>query len=461
MAKKQPKITEELDPIFEDDKNIMVYLDTSKLHPHPDNPRKDLGDLEELANSIKANGIMQNLTVVPRFENDTYTVIIGHRRLAAAKLAELDEVPCVIVDMTPEEQLATMLLENMQRSDLTYYEQAQGFKQLMIDFGQSVEKISERTGFSQSTVRRRLKLAELDGDKLKKASEKQVSLKDLERLNEIEDVDERNKLLDYLGTNNFENMLVKAIDKQKENEQKNRWIEALAEKNIKEIPESQMFSSEYASVTQYRFDMNAPSVLENVIEDGTNYYYAFAYDKWVYIRKDKVFTSEEKEQEAEKERKYAEQRAKEEALRSAFARAFECRKRFLKLTSNATAKKFIKDVISYTICYVWTPNIYDNFDHNLYAEQMGIEIPEESSLNYELVQLETESIPEYALLCYAYALWNDGEDNNCCDYQSSYKTNAKLNALYSLLKKLGYEMSDEEKSLLDGSSELYLPQRNN
>ena len=106
----------------------IVYIPAERLVPHPDNPRKDLGDLTELAASIKENGIFQNLTVVPEFE-DRFTVIIGHRRLAAAKLAGLTELPCVVVEMTPKEQVQTMLLENMQRSDLTVYEQAQGAQQ--------------------------------------------------------------------------------------------------------------------------------------------------------------------------------------------------------------------------------------------------------------------------------------------------------------------------------------------
>ena len=66
---------------------------------------------------------------------DLYRVVIGHRRLAAAKLAGLAEVPCAVVEMTEQEQIATMLLENMQRSDLTVYEQAQGF-QMMLDLGE-------------------------------------------------------------------------------------------------------------------------------------------------------------------------------------------------------------------------------------------------------------------------------------------------------------------------------------
>ena len=73
---------------------LMTQLPVDKLFPHPDNPRKDLGDLTELADSIKANGIFQNLTVVPADDSyETFTVVIGHRRLAAAKLAGLSEVP--------------------------------------------------------------------------------------------------------------------------------------------------------------------------------------------------------------------------------------------------------------------------------------------------------------------------------------------------------------------------------
>lgn len=136
----------------------IVWIDISQLHPHPDNPRKDLGDLQELSDSIKAKGVLQNLTVVrghtlshdewkalndeydkkPSEElrvqinrkrsEDDYTVIIGHRRTAAAILAGLTKLPCIITEMTPAEQVQTMLLENMQRSDLTVYEQAQGFQ---------------------------------------------------------------------------------------------------------------------------------------------------------------------------------------------------------------------------------------------------------------------------------------------------------------------------------------------
>ena len=161
------------------ERNQVVLIQTDELHPHPDNPRKDLGDLTELADSIKANGVLQNLTVVPRIVTgnllgntwqDGYTVVIGHRRLAAAKLAGLKELPCIVSDMGLRDQVRTMLMENIQRADLTIYEQAQGF-QMMMDMGDTVEEIARKSGFSQSTVRRRVKLLALDQEKLKASVE--------------------------------------------------------------------------------------------------------------------------------------------------------------------------------------------------------------------------------------------------------------------------------------------------
>lgn len=169
----------------------VVNMPVECLVPHPQNPRKDLGDLEELTASIKENGIYQNLTVIPvneavPGEEPKYMVVIGHRRLEAAKRAGLKEVPCAIVrDLSETRQLQIMLLENMQRSDLTVYEQAQGFQQLL-DFGMDIEDISQQSGFSKSTIRRRLEIAKLDQNKLKEiSSTRQLNLKEFDMLAKI------------------------------------------------------------------------------------------------------------------------------------------------------------------------------------------------------------------------------------------------------------------------------------
>ena len=202
----------------------LVYISTGELHSHPNNPRKDLGDLTELAESIKTSGIMQNLTVVPRAEGG-YTVIIGHRRLGASKLAGIDSVPCVIAEMSEKEQLATMMLENMQRSDLTYYEQAQGF-QLMLDLGESIESIADKTGLSKTTVRNRVKLAAYDREIMKEAALRQPTLEHYMSLSEIEDKEKANYVARFLGTKNFDHELSRALSQQKE-QKKRAELEAL------------------------------------------------------------------------------------------------------------------------------------------------------------------------------------------------------------------------------------------
>ena len=171
------------------EEKIITYIAVENIHQHPDNPRKDLGDLSELSESIKKKGIMQNLTVIPghwdektEWHEDGYTLIIGHRRCAAAKLAGLKELPCRVVDdMGKKEQVSTMLEENMQRNDLTIYEQANGF-QMMLDLGETEESIAEKTGFSKTTVRHRLNIAKLNKKVLQEKEKDdgfQLSLKDL------------------------------------------------------------------------------------------------------------------------------------------------------------------------------------------------------------------------------------------------------------------------------------------
>lgn len=180
-------------------KKETIILPLNQLHPHPQNPRKDLGDLSELTDSIRKNGVLQNLSVIPSGK-DSYTVIIGHRRCEAAKLAGLTEVPCTIIEnMTEQEQFSVMMEENMQRNDLTIPEQAYGF-QYMLDIGMTKDEIVEKTGFSKGTVDRRLELAKLKPKNLDKVlredGEFQLSLSDLCKLNQIDDTKERNRILD-------------------------------------------------------------------------------------------------------------------------------------------------------------------------------------------------------------------------------------------------------------------------
>lgn len=176
----------------------VVMLSRSHLHPHPDNPRKNLGDLDELRESIREHGVMQNLTVIPVDDNfEDFTILIGHRRFAASE-GILTELPCVIVeDLSDREQIGIMLCENLQRNDLTFIEQAHGF-QMMMDLGDTVESISEKTGFSTTTVRHRLEIAKLDKKMIEKVEADnswQIGIKDYIELEKIDDLDDRAEIL--------------------------------------------------------------------------------------------------------------------------------------------------------------------------------------------------------------------------------------------------------------------------
>lgn len=182
-------------------KSSIVYLNRSQLEPHPDNPRKDLGDLEELRESIREHGIMQNLTVIPTDDtHEHFRILIGHRRFAASE-GILTELPCVIAEgLSDREQVGIMLCENIQRSDLTYIEQARGF-QMMLDLGDTVETIADKTGFSEKTIKSRLEINKLDEETLTETSERfQLSIADFMKLSKIKDVEKRNEILETVDS---------------------------------------------------------------------------------------------------------------------------------------------------------------------------------------------------------------------------------------------------------------------
>lgn len=136
-----------------------------QLVENPDNPRKQIGDVTDLAASIREQGIKQPLTVTPTGNMDidgreTYRIVIGHRRYTAAKQAGLTTVPVIIEDMTRRQEREVMLVENCQRSDLTPLEEADAY-QGILDLGASVEDAARKTGRSMQFVRDRVKIARI------------------------------------------------------------------------------------------------------------------------------------------------------------------------------------------------------------------------------------------------------------------------------------------------------------
>lgn len=144
----------------------VIWLPADELEPNPVQPRKNFpdGELQELSESIAQYGILNPLTV--RLRESRYELIAGERRLRAARLAGLNEVPCILLDVGIEDASLIALVENLQRRDLDFIEEANGLSQLIRLFGMSQEEAARRIGKSQSAVANKLRLLKLPEDVL-------------------------------------------------------------------------------------------------------------------------------------------------------------------------------------------------------------------------------------------------------------------------------------------------------
>lgn len=143
------------------DKKEVIKVKVDNIIPNTYQPRKvfDEEALKELSESIKQHGIIQPLTV--RRCGDYIELIAGERRLRAAKLANLQEVPCIMVEMTDMESAQVALLENLQREDLNYIEEAEAYESLINDHKFTQEQIALKMGKKQSTIANKLRLLKL------------------------------------------------------------------------------------------------------------------------------------------------------------------------------------------------------------------------------------------------------------------------------------------------------------
>lgn len=141
-----------------------THLPIEKLHPNPDQPRRDFGksDLDDLANSIREKGIIQPLIVRidPKREGE-YQIVAGERRWRAAQMVNLHEIPVLIREFDDTEVIEVAIIENIQRADLNSVEEALGYKQLMQRFGHTQEKVAEVLGKSRSHIANLLRLLTL------------------------------------------------------------------------------------------------------------------------------------------------------------------------------------------------------------------------------------------------------------------------------------------------------------
>lgn len=198
-------------------------INTSLIDPHPDNPRKNIGDVTDLAASIKTNGLLTPLSVVPN--GSRYRVIAGHRRLAACKQAGTGSVPCFVLDLDPLQQLEAMVTENCQREQLTVLEEADAI-QGMLDLGATTASVAHRLGRSGDYVRDRAKAASIDNEvRATRDDFGQLTIGQLVAIARYDgQPDRQKKLAQAAGTSNFDYIL-RNIERDDRDRQ---WVESVA-----------------------------------------------------------------------------------------------------------------------------------------------------------------------------------------------------------------------------------------
>lgn len=183
----------------------IVSLTLAQILPHPRNVRHQLTDLAALAASIKEDGILQPLVVAPSGTADSYVLIAGHRRHAAAGKAGLQELPCLVRDDLTDkaDQLQAMLTENLQRSDLNPIEEGDAFQELL-DLGIKPAVLAKRTGRTAKVIRARVKIASGPAELRDRVIAREVTLDEalvLEGFSKYPEI--YDQLAQYVGTRNW------------------------------------------------------------------------------------------------------------------------------------------------------------------------------------------------------------------------------------------------------------------
>lgn len=203
--------------------NQIKLINTSLIDPHPDNPRKNIGDVTDLAASIRTNGLLTPLSVVPN--GSRYRVIAGHRRLAACKQAGIGVAPCFVLHLNTLQQLEAMVTENCQREQLTVLEEADAI-QGMLALGATTANVAYRLGRSADYVRDRAKAASIKTEvRATRDDFGQISIGQLVAIARYDGQPDRQKeLAQAAGTSNFDYIL-RNIERDDRDRQ---WIESVA-----------------------------------------------------------------------------------------------------------------------------------------------------------------------------------------------------------------------------------------
>jgi ParB family chromosome partitioning protein len=178
--------------------NKVVNIPVERINPNRYQPRKTFGtDIEELSESIRRNGILQPLTVREGISG-TYELVAGERRLRAAKLAGMSDVPCIVVVMSEQNASVMALVENIQRKDLCFFDEAEAIAKLIECYGLTQEDCAVRLGRSQPTVANKLRLLKLSYGEREKILQYGLTERHARALLKLSDPDERSEAIENI-----------------------------------------------------------------------------------------------------------------------------------------------------------------------------------------------------------------------------------------------------------------------
>ena len=434
----------------------VVEIKIEDLKIHPKNIRRKYEDIEELAQSIKENGIMQNLTVVPdKEEEGKYLVVIGNRRLTAAREAGLETAPCVIVeDMAEKEQITTMLMENMNRKDLTVYEEAEAMQMCFEDFGLKVEELEEKTGLSKTTINHRLNIAKLDKETLvEKVEDKefQLSLADLYALEKVKDVNTRNKILkEAWNSKDLANKARQAAREEVQEKNKEKLIAECEKLGIQKAPAGvRYYSNGWFVVKHIHLDSNETEIGINKTE---GLYYAIAYNSIDIIKKEKKQKKEIDLRQEEIKEKRAKIKAKYEEIHKDmedFVRSILEGKVEPPDNAEYIGKLTWEFILKYRVAvseYALTNVLIGEQAYKSANEEEKNKATERATalpILYQMIAVAFSSLEYLSLTGYYGVMYNEAAGE-------------KLNAMHDILSNFGFSFADEESyKLMNGEHELY------
>lgn len=185
-----------IEDVLTDASGEIIYLPVNEIAPNPFQPRKTFNDesLEELASSIRQYGVIQPL-LVRRTAEGFFELVAGERRLRASRLAGLEEVPVISKELADKEMAELAMIENLQREDLHFLEEAEGFQQLIASFGFTQEELARRVGKNQSTIANKMRLLKLDPDIRGQLVQQSLTERHARALLKMEKLDQQQEVL--------------------------------------------------------------------------------------------------------------------------------------------------------------------------------------------------------------------------------------------------------------------------